>query len=97
MGESRQLKRIKRRRERLDRYMLKHGCVDCGYNDNVHALQWDHRDPELKYKSVSSMYSYNLVTLFIEVRKCDIRCSNCHSIRTVRERYGYGTNRKEKT
>ena len=42
---SKQAKKMKRRREILDRYKIAKGCIDCGYNENHYALQWDHRDP----------------------------------------------------
>ena len=78
---------MRRRREILDKYKLAKGCTDCGYNENPYALQWDHRDPELKIFTPHRMASYSIKRIFEEARKCDIRCANCHAIRTVEEKH----------
>lgn len=79
--------KMKRRREILDRYKIKKGCIDCGYNANPYALQWDHRDPLTKVCTPHRMASYSLKNIIAEARKCDIRCANCHSIRSVEEKH----------
>ena len=81
-----QILRMRRRREILDKYKLRMGCVDCGYNENPYALQWDHRDPADKIDTPHRMASYSIKKIFEEARKCDIRCANCHSIKTVTEK-----------
>ena len=83
---SKQVLRMRRRREILDRYKLAQGCIDCGYNANPYALQWDHREPENKIDTPHRMASYSVKKIFEEARKCDIRCANCHTIKTVREK-----------
>ena len=83
---SKQVLRMRRRREILDRYKLAQGCIDCGYNANPYALQWDHREPENKIDTPHRMASYSVKKIFEEARKCDIRCANCHSIKTVTEK-----------
>ena len=83
---TKQVLRIRRRREILDRYKLMKGCVDCGYKENPYALQWDHRIPADKIYTPHRMASYSIKRIFEEARKCDIRCANCHSIKTVREK-----------
>lgn len=77
--------KLARRRRHLHRYMLSVGCIDCGYNDHPAALEWDHIDPSEKIGAVSQMMSHNLKRLMKEVRKCEVRCSNCHSIRTFNQ------------
>jgi len=67
--------KTRRRREILDRYKIGKGCIDCGYNSNPYALQWDHRDPSDKIFTPH------------RARKCDIRCANCHTIRSVKEKH----------
>ena len=84
---TKQILRVRRRREILDRYKIAKGCIDCGYNENPYALQWDHRDPETKVFTPHRMASYSIKRIFEEVRKCDIRCANCHTIRTVEEKH----------
>ena len=87
MSNTKQVKRIRRRRELLDRYKLRRGCIDCGYRENPYALQWDHRNPADKIYTPHRMASYSIKKIFEEARKCDIRCANCHAIRTVNEKH----------
>ena len=57
------------------------GCKDCGYCENPLALQFDHVRGE-KLGSVSTMYTGSLDKLMAEIAKCDVRCANCHLIKT---------------
>lgn len=70
------------RYERINRYKLAKGCIDCGYGDNPVALDFDHREPELKTLNVSAMLTYSWVKIMAELDKCDVRCANCHRVRT---------------
>lgn len=58
-------------------------CSDCG-NDDPRVLDFDHKSQEDKFMSVSEMilnkYSWKKISL--EIKKCDIRCANCHRIKT---------------
>jgi len=68
----------------VDRF--KFGCVDCG-NSDIRVLEFDHlRD---KINNISAMIrSGNATTKIIaEMDKCEVRCKNCHSIKTL-ERLG---------
>lgn len=64
-------------------------CVDCGYS-NILALEFDHREPTEKSFTISKFLSKNhasdnkLELLRREIEKCDVVCSNCHTIRTAR-------------
>ena len=71
--------RIIKIRKWLDNYKISIGCVDCGYNLHPVALEFDHvRGKKLlnvcKAKSIAQAKS--------EIAKCEVRCSNCHAIRT---------------
>lgn len=70
------------------RYKLLCGCVDCGYKDNAMALQFDHVRGE-KFRSISEMISrgFSIAKLKEEIRKCDVRCANCHHIATDNRRF----------
>lgn len=70
-------------------YLNNHPCVDCG-NSDIRVLEFDHRDRENKTTHVSVLITngYSLNAVKIEVDKCDVRCANCHLIRT-RERRGW--------
>jgi len=69
----------------LNTYKLEHGCIDCGYNAVAVALDFDHRDPELKVANIAAMLGNTWASILAELDKCDIRCSNCHRIKTHRK------------
>ena len=73
----------KRNVEWIDNYLLGKSCVDCGCSDR-RVFHLDHRNPEEKIDNVSRLVyrGVSLETLEAEVLKCDVRCSNCHLIRT---------------
>ena len=75
----------KKVREYISRYLDDHPCVDCGEADKV-VLDFDHRDPSCKSFSMGSAKSRSatLKTVIDEIKKCDVRCSNCHRRRTHR-------------
>jgi len=78
--------RLRRRREWINKIKLRVGCIDCGYKEHAAALHFDHRDRTLKNKNVSQMMGSKLKKIFEEIRKCDVRCANCHAVKTVREK-----------
>jgi hypothetical protein len=65
------------------RYKKMCGCVDCGYSANPIALQFDHVIGN-KIANVSTMISKGVSISKIkeEIRKCEVRCANCHAIVT---------------
>lgn len=75
-------KRRKRRVYWLTKYKLAKGCFECGYNANSAALEFDHNDPSLKLFNISAGVSHSLKNLFLEIRKCQILCANCHNIKS---------------
>jgi hypothetical protein len=70
------------RRDALDQYKLERGCVDCGYRKDPIALDFDHREPSLKTANLSEMLHHSWSKVLAEIAKCDVRCANCHRIRT---------------
>lgn len=77
--------RVSKRQKLLDEYKTDQGCIDCGYNKDARALDFDHTDPSLKYQGISEMVSNrSWAKILEEVAKCEIRCSNCHRIKTFR-------------
>ena len=72
----------------LYQYLCSHSCVDCGIQDPV-VLQFDHVRGK-KRDSVANMASrrFSPNTVKAEIKKCEIRCANCHTKKTARER-GY--------
>ena len=69
---------------------LAHGCVDCGYNEHAIALQFDHI-ADNKKDSVSNLIrsDYSWKTILEEIKKCEVRCSNCHAVMTARRKPSY--------
>jgi hypothetical protein len=78
-----------KRHAKIDRYKLDKGCIDCGYADHPIALDFDHRDPDLKTLGVSAMLTYSWARIVAELDKCDVRCANCHRIKTHLMRQSY--------
>lgn len=62
---------------------LAHGCIDCGYAQHAVALQFDHIGDDKKM-NVSDMIrsDYSWITILEEIRKCEVRCANCHAVMT---------------
>ena len=63
---------------------LHRGCIDCGYAEHAVALQFDHVNDDKKM-NVSDMIrsDYSWVTIKEEIDKCEVRCSNCHAVKTA--------------
>lgn len=71
------------RRERLDyiwNFLRKNPCVDCGQTD-IRVLEFDHVVGE-KVMGVTRAVQYSLEKVKQEIAKCEIRCANCHRIKT---------------
>lgn len=56
------------------------GCSNCGYNKNLSAMEFHHKDPSTKDFPLDARRFGNnsMKTLEIEVNKCELLCSNCH-------------------
>lgn len=85
------IRRLKQRRmgaRFLRDYLLQHSCVDC-HNNNPLVLQFDHvRGAKKLEVGMMAAYGYAINTIIAEIEKCEVRCANCHAIKTARER-GY--------
>lgn len=68
---------------------LEKWCIDCGYKENPAPLQFDHRGN--KDFNVSDMIrrGHSLNNILSEIEKCDVRCANCHAIKTAVEQQWY--------
>lgn len=74
-----------RRRAWLASIRLERGCIDCGYDAHPDALDFDHREGEIKLFNISQRHRSREATL-AEIAKCDVRCANCHRIKTAERR-----------
>lgn len=70
-------------------YLLTHHCVDCG-NSDVRVLEFDHVRGT-KSDNISLMIRGSFAKLKLEIEKCDVRCANCHKIRTSQTNGSYRT------
>jgi hypothetical protein len=69
----------------LDHFKL-NPCVDCGESDLV-VLDFDHVRGK-KQASICTMIrnGFSISKLKEEIRKCDVRCANCHRRRTAKSK-----------
>ena len=74
--------------KRLTDFLAHHPCVDCGQTD-IRVLEFDHVRGK-KSGDISRMViqSYSWSTIEAEIAKCEVRCANCHRIKT-NERHGW--------
>ena len=64
-------------------HLLTHPCVDCGESDPI-VLDFDHIDPATKLFCVGTMLSRQATpAIRREIEKCEVRCANCHRMRTA--------------
>lgn len=73
----------KRRDERKRKLVEEFGgkCSICGYDDNLHNLQFHHIDPDLKEFEVNTknLSSKTWSKVLEEAKKCKLVCSHCHT------------------
>lgn len=58
-------------------------CNICG---NTFNLEFDHLDPESKYKTIAKLSSASEKIFLEELAKCQLLCSSCHLNKTLAER-----------
>lgn len=56
-------------------------CTQCGYERNLAALTWHHRDPDGKlfHLDLRNLSNRNEADIRQEVAKCVLLCANCHA------------------
>ena len=74
------------RRKWIDSIKLERGCKDCGYKEYAAALHFDHRDPKEKKFNLAQGWTIGRQRVLDEIAKCDIRCANCHAVKTADDR-----------
>lgn len=67
-------------------FLIKNPCIDCG-EKNIIVLDFDHKDGVEKVFEISEMVSKRKSIKLIkkEIEKCDVKCANCHRIRTAKQ------------
>lgn len=74
--------RRKEHRDKINKVKIERGCIDCGFNRHPAALHFDHRDRNQKRFLIAQSRLYSFDTILSEIAKCDVRCANCHAIKT---------------
>ena len=70
-------------KQRLYVYLSSHPCVDCGQTD-VRVLEFDHvRGTKSAYRNKLLNGAVSWKTIEAEIAKCEVRCTNCHRIKTL--------------
>lgn len=71
------------RRHIID-YLREHPCVDCGETDIV-VLEFDHLGDKVGDISSYAMGGRTWEAVKAEIDKCEVRCANCHRLKTARD------------
>lgn len=71
-------------------YYKNNPCIDCGETNPI-VLEFDHRDGTEKLDNIADIVdrSWSTKRLQEEISKCDVRCANCHRIRTAKQQNWY--------
>ena len=56
-------------------------CISCGYNKNISALHFHHKDSKKKKFTLNhrNLAGKKMKDLHVEHNKCALLCANCHS------------------
>ena len=74
--------RYRKIKEFLNQYKLEKGCNDCGYRVHPAALEFDHINGS---KDFNVAFAKSISHAKKEIKKCVVRCANCHRIRHYEE------------
>jgi hypothetical protein len=69
--------------EFIRNYLKMHPCVDCGEKDPI-VLEFDHVRGE-KRSTVSKLKQSSKTAVEEEIKKCAVRCANCHRRKTAKQ------------
>jgi len=87
-NRDRELERVTRRQAETTAFLRglrDRPCADCGRRFHPVRMAFDHRDPAQKRFTLAKAMLKSRADLVAEVAKCDVVCSNCHSLRTRRQ------------
>ncbi len=91
ISENNRLKKIRKRKIMvfLKSYAKSKGCIDCHESDPT-VLQFDHVRGSKK-NNIGTMLAETarLDKIQDELKKCEVRCANCHARKTAKERKYY--------
>ena len=80
------------RREKIKRKMMDfyktNPCVDCGQPD-PRVLDFDHINTKRHNISTLLKKEYSWETILEEAKNCEVRCANCHRVKTAIDQNHY--------
>lgn len=83
-----QKKHRDRNKAKLLEYLADHPCVDCGNSDS-RVLEFDHlHDKKFNIARMVSGGHFSWTRIQEEISKCQVRCANCHRIKTL-DQFGW--------
>lgn len=65
-------------------YLSKNPCSDCGETNPI-VLEFDHVKDNKTYNVSYLIQQGSISSIKKEIEKCEVVCSNCHSIRTAKQ------------
>jgi len=82
-------------KQRLYAYLSNHPCIDCGQTD-IRVLEFDHVRGN-KSASITRLLNNAVPWKAIEdeIAKCEVRCMNCHRIKTSERGHWWRANKFE--
>lgn len=85
-AKKRNIESNQRKQDFVGDYLKNHPCIDCG-ETNILVLEFDHKSREDKEDDIAWMLKRRLSfqKVIKEIAKCEIRCANCHRIKTAKE------------
>lgn len=78
-----------RNRQFINDYLIGKSCIDCGENDPI-VLEFDHFENK-KDNLCEIIQNCSIEKIEAEIKKCNIRCANCHRRKTAIELGYYKT------
>lgn len=69
-------------------YLSHHPCVDCGEPD-IRCLDFDHLKNKISPVSYMIKSCCSIPKIEREIKKCDVRCANCHRKKTSDDQNWY--------
>ncbi len=72
----------------LINYFKEHHCMHCG-EDNPILLEFDHLRDKQSSISAAIRNKWSVKKIQKEMEKCQVLCSNCHTLKTAREQNWY--------
>lgn len=71
-------------KQKLFEYLSTHPCVDCGSMD-IRILEFDHVRGKKSENITRMLESSPWERIASEIAKCEVRCANCHRIKTMEQ------------